>query len=138
MQWDGFLKTRGQSLVEVLFATGVLVLVLSGTVVLLLVMLSGRGKSVERKAGVEAVEKVAEMLTDKKKNEPGTFWQLANLSGGVSGYEGYNYTVEFNNIANNSYYPNCGVGITDCAEAVIKINWGVGESLVVTKFFGRK
>lgn len=132
---------RGQSIVEVVFAIGIIALTLTGVAVLMVFNLSARTSSFDRKKASELGEKVMEQLVAEVKNEPLTFWQLSDRSDLTdTDFPGYNYSVGFTNITNDSDYPNCGVGVTDCAEAVVMVGWSgsTDQSLQFSRFFSRK
>ena len=126
-------KNKGQSLVELIFAIAIIVLVLSGIVVLVINVLGSRTKAFDRKRATRLAE------LDQKKNDPIIFWQLSPLSNRTNpglDYIGYSYSVGFTNITTNG----CGVGVTNCAEAVINVGWSgkVNQTLLFSRFFTRQ
>lgn len=132
-------KNRGQSLVELIFSIAIIVLVLSGIVILVINVLGSRTKTFDRKRAARLAELVTEQLTDQKKNDPTVFWSLTPISGQTnpgSDYNGYSYSVGFTNITTGG----CGIGITDCAEAVLSIGWSgkTNQTLIFNRFFTRK
>ena len=132
-------KNKGQSLVELVFSIAVIVLVLSGVVVLVINVLGSRTKAFDRKRATRLAELVTEQLVDQKENDPVIFWQLSpiiNMTNSSTDYQGYTYSVGFTNVVGGS----CGVGITDCAEAVLSIGWSgkTNQVLIFNRFFTRK
>ena len=132
-------KNKGQSLVELIFSIAIIVLVLSGVVILVINVLGSRTKTFDRKRASRLAELITEQLTDQKKNDPINFWNLSPLEGLTNpglDYNGYSYSVGFTNITTGG----CGVGITDCAEAVLSIGWSgkVNQTLIFNRFFTRK
>lgn len=132
-------KNKGQSLVELIFSIAIVVLVLSGVVVLVINVLGTKTRTFDRKRATRLAELVTEQLTDMKKNDPLTFWQLSpiiNRTDPGLDYKGYTYSVDFTNITTNG----CGIGITDCAEAVLSIGWSgkTNQTLIFNRFFTRK
>lgn len=132
-------KDKGQSLVELVFSIGVIVLVLTGVVTLVINVLGSKTKAFDRKRATRLAELVTEQLVDQKENDPTVFWQLSPITNSTnpnSDYEGYTYSVGFTNVVGNG----CGVGITDCAEAVLNIGWSgkVNQVLLFNRFFTRK
>ena len=132
-------KNKGQSLVELVFAIAVIVLVLSGIVVLMINVLGSRTKAFDRKRAARLAELVTEQLNDQKKNDPITFWKLSpiyNQTDPSSDYQGYTYSVGFTNVTANG----CGVGVTDCTEAVLSIGWSgkTNQTLIFSRFFTRR
>lgn len=129
---------KGQSLVEVVFSGGIIMVTLTGAVVLLLNLINQRTKGYDRGRAMQLGEKVMEQMVEEKKNDAGQFWRLQNRSNQTaSGFSGYVYSVDFTNVANNPSFPNCGVGITDCANVVVSVGWSgsMGESGVLLQRF---
>lgn len=137
----------GQSLMEVMFAVGVLALVLSGVVVLLVTSVSTRTKGFDRNKATRLGELVTEELISNKNNTPTTFWQLQGVTSATrpeTEFAGYTYSVGYT-MSLPASYTNCNlrVGITDCAEAVINVSWGgtlmggTTPNLYFQRFFSR-
>lgn len=132
-------KNKGQSLIELIFAIAIIVLVLSGIVVLVINVLGARTKAFDRKRATRLAELVTEQITDQKKNDPINFWNLLPITGMTNpalDYQGYSYSVGFTNITSSG----CGVGATNCTEAVINIGWSgkVNQILLFSRFFTRQ
>lgn len=129
---------RGQSLVEVVFAIGVIGLTLTGVAALLVFNLSARTKSFDRKKATELGEKVIEQLVREERDTPLIFWRLQSVSGQTdTSFEGYVYSIGLTNVVNGS---TCGVGKTDCAQAHVRVGWSgtTNQSLEFNRFFSRK
>lgn len=128
---------KGQGVVEAVVAVGILALVLGGAVLLVVLGTSNRQRSFDRRKATELATVVTEEMIAESKSDPETFWQLKSGVDGETkdGYSGYTYSVGFTNITGNASYPNCGVGKTDCAEAIIQIDWQGKEPQ--TMFFNR-
>lgn len=132
-------KDQGQSLIELIFAIAIIALVLSGVVILIISVLGARTKAFDRKRATRLAEVVTEQLVDQKENDPINFWLLSPIAGKTNpsaDYKGYSYSVGFTNITTNG----CGVGVTDCAEAVLNIGWSgkTNQTLLFSRFFSRK
>lgn len=132
-------EEKGQSLVELIFSVGIIVLVLTGVVVLVSNVLGARTKALTRKKATELATLVVEDLVNKSKNSPDIFWTLTNEAGVTNpDFPGYNYSIDFTNISvGQSGYPNCGIGETNCAEAVVSVGWSgkTPESVMFNRFF---
>lgn len=131
-------RDSGQSLIEVVFAVGVIAIVMTGVASLMVYNLGSRTKSFDRKKATELGEKVIERLVFEERDQPVTFWDLSDRSSqSDADFPGYVYSVDFTNIADGT---NCGVGRTDCAEVSVMIGWsGVqNQSVEFNRFFSRK
>lgn len=127
---------KGQSLIEMVFAVGVIVLVLSGVVALLVTSMAARSKSMSRSQATRLAELVVEELGKEKRNEAESFWGLGKVDGEtMAGFENYTYSVGFSVIDN---VDGCrDVGVTVCAEAMVTVNWGNNEQYSLKRFFSR-
>lgn len=131
-------QDKGQSLIEAVFAIGVIGLTLTGVVSLLVFNLSARTKSFDRKKATELGEKVMERLVWEKRDSPLIFWQLVNVSSSTDpNFDGYVYSVGYTNVVDGV---NCGVGTTDCAQVHVRVGWSgsTDQSLEFNRFFSRK
>lgn len=131
-------RERGQSLVELIFSVGIIVLVLTGVVALVSNVLGARTKALTRKKATELATLVIEDLVNQSKNSPDIFWTLTNRTGITSpDFPGYNYSVNFANIFGQPQYPNCGVGQTNCTEVTVNVGWSekTPQSVIFNRFF---
>lgn len=135
-------KNKGQSLVELVFAVGIIILVVTGMIVLLINTMGAKSKGFDRKKAVQMAEIIMEDLVSQKKNDADNFWLLnsketSDFDGLDDQFPGYICDVDFVNVFNDSDYPNCGIGKTDCAEATITIEWQGKEpqSIIFNRFF---
>lgn len=132
---------RGQGMVESVFAIGILGIMLTGAVILVLSGVSNRKVGFDRRKATELATLVTEELVAESKNNQEDFWKLADVaSSQKNGFEGYTYLIDFTNITGNASYPGCGVGVTDCVEVLIQVDWQGKEpqSLKFNRFFTRK
>lgn len=129
-------KQKGQGLVEIIFAVGVLIIVITAVVNLIVKTTGLKSLSLQRKRAGEMSEVVIEKLMNNKKNSPASFWELNDITTpqSVSGYDGYRYTVDFRPVTSG----NCSAAVVECADAVIVITWGNNETLVINRFFSKK
>ena len=131
---------KGQGVVESVFAVGILAILLGGAVILVVLGISNRQKSFDRRKATELATIVTEDLISQSQNSPEEFWQFNNVGGLYKdGFQGYSYSIGFTNITGDANYPQCGVGRTDCAEVVIGIGWSgkTTESLYFNRFFSK-
>lgn len=125
-------RQQGQSLVEVIFSIGILVMVITAVISLIVKTTGVKSMELQRKKASEMSEIIIENLLDNKKNNPDSFWSFSDSGVGqtVVGYNGYSYSVD---LVNNT---NCSDG--RCADATIVINWGEGQEFTVKRFFSDK
>jgi len=125
---------KGISIIEIIFSIGVTVLVISGTVSLLVKSTGIKTASLERKRASEMAEMVIESLLDLKNNSNETFWVLNEVSNSTfPEFKNYTYDIGYSRVA--------GVGCSaspsaaNCVNALININWGNNQTLLVKRFF---
>jgi len=127
------IEKQGQSLIEVLFAMGVTVLLVTGVVVLATRTLGSKRRVLGRSEAVKIATEEMEALTILSENDRMGFWDGTSrptscVSAPPAGYSCiYGY--------NNS--PASCPGAEICLEATVTVNWTDGDlkSVVLTKFF---
>jgi len=126
-------RKKGQSVIEVVFSVGVLVLVLGGVTALLISSVSGRTQGFDRKKATELAEVVIEGLVAEKRNNSDGFWDRQNLSGETNpSFVGYTYNVGFSGVDDTS---DC-VGVDRrCFYVEVVVNWQRDEEKSIS--FGR-
>jgi Tfp pilus assembly protein PilV len=132
---------KGQGIVESIFSVGVLGLILTGVVILVVMTLSSKKTSFDRKKAVELGEIVMEEIVANSINDKESFWSLANVSETENpDFKDYHYTVTYTPISGNPAYPNCGVGGINCAEVEVRVSWQGknAETLIFNRFFSRE
>ena len=134
---------KSQGVVESVVAVGILMMVLTGTVLLVSLGLSNRKTGFDRRKANELASLVMEEQVSKSIVDPGNFW-LIDLNDQLtpqpkSEYPGYSYTINYSNISGDSKYANCGVGRTDCAWVTVNVGWSGKETqdLKFERFFSR-
>lgn len=129
---------RGQSLVEIIFAIGVIAVVIVGVISLMVNVISIKTTSLKRKRATEMGNVVVEELFQKKMLNPDEFWNLVPITGGtLPGFEQYSYNVGFSQVVIPDQI--CRSSVNDCVNAIIDIFWDSGgSSLSVTRFFSRR
>jgi len=131
-------KTIGQSIIEVVFSVGVIGLVLTGVISLVVKSVNSNRKTMTRDKAVELANIVMEDLVAKQKNEPTSFWNLANVSTTVWPDFDDRYTYEVNFTENNTR-GSCVSPRVDCAQVDVTVRWQAETSKSVTfsRFFRR-
>lgn len=130
---------KGQGVVESVVAVGILMAVLTGTILLISFGLSNRKTGFDRRKANELATSVMEERVSESISSPENFWKLTNIPvTNNSNFPGYNYSVDFTNIP-FSINPSCGIGRTDCAQVVVNIGWSGKETqnLKFERFFSR-
>lgn len=127
---------KGQSLVEVIFSVGVMVLVITGVVSLIVKTTSLKTLAGQRKKASEMTEVIIENQLSRKKTDPDNFWILNDITSGqtLTGYDGYTYTIDFELVTGSG----CSTTVNECANANITVNWGDNQNLTVKRFFSKK
>ena len=130
-------RQKGQSLVEVIFSIGILVLVIAAVIDLVVKTTGIKSMELQRKKASDMSEVVVENLLEEEKNNPSAFWQLVDIGRTtIADYDGYSYTVDFDWNKDGG----CSDIEKECANAVITINWGDGDgqTFTVERFFSNK
>jgi hypothetical protein len=130
------IKQGGQSIVEVIFSVGVLVLVITAVIGLIIKTTGIKSMEFQRKKASEMSEIIVENLLEIKKNHSEDFWGLSSIINNpiISGYDGYSYVVGFS----PNYEGNCSDTEIECFDATITISWGNGQTFTVKRFFSKK
>lgn len=132
-------KTIGQSIIEVVFAVGVIGLVLTGVISLVVKSVNSNSKTMTRDKAVELANIVMEGLVAKQKNSPATFWNLTDVSIPQVWPDFDNrYKYEFD-FTRNSTSGSCSVSRINCAQVDVTVSWQAETSKNVTfsRFFRR-
>lgn len=131
------MKRKAQGVVESVFSIGILGLLLSGAVVMIIMGISNRRSSFDRRKATELASIAMEDLIVRSQNSPEEFWSFNNVSGlSKDGFQGYSYSIGFTNVVDGV---KCGVGKTDCAEVVVGIGWSGRnpQTLYFNRFFSK-
>jgi len=135
------MKEKGQSIVELVFAIGIVGLVLSGVVILIINTYGARNKSFERKKAVELAQIVGEDLLEVKKSDVESFWDkdstfwATRLDTDLSEARYPNYYYRLSHAWDSSCSPQ-----EDCALVTIRVGWSGREDMNVDfyRFFSRR
>jgi type II secretory pathway pseudopilin PulG len=130
------IKQKGQSLIEVVFSIGVLVIVIAAVIDLVVKTTALRSRELQRNKASEMSEIIIENYLEDKKNHSDDFWNLTpvvkeNLDD-YDEYSDYTYSVDW-----TENVIDCEVDIR-CVDAVITIEWGDDQSFLVKRFFSNK
>lgn len=125
----------GQSLIEVIFSMGVVILVLVGVVMLMVVTAKAKRIAWERQKAIE----LSQLLIDeqvnyfKDENNSLNFWNALSYSsttGTNTDFPGYSYIIEYKDCNSGNFVGSC--------KFVFTITWGDSQSLSVERVFSRK
>ena len=130
---------KGQSIVELVFAIGVVAMVMTGVVVLLVNSFGARNKSFDRKKAVELAEIVTEDLVNWSKNDFEAFWNENSDPPWTQGdltndkFDGYIYRID------HEWSSECTPN-SDCALVNIKVIWirDKEKSIDFYRFFSKR
>ena len=126
-------NNKGQSLIDVIFSMGIIVLVLTGVVILVVSTAKVKRLAFERQKAIELSQLLIENKVLESKNDQTTFWNggYSNDDKSVSDFgdfSGYQYSINPNPSCNNQ---SCNL--------IFTVKWeGVGKSLSVERLFLRK
>lgn len=141
-------KLKGQSLIEVIFAVGVIIVVMTAVLSLLVTSLKSRTQSFNRTKASELGQKVMEQLVAVKEQDKASFWDL-NSAYWVSNqgttqvmaeFPGYNYAIGFTQVIGpGGTCPGTAAAFV-CANATVGIGWSgdITQKVVFTRFFSKK
>jgi Tfp pilus assembly protein PilV len=125
---------KGQSLIEVVLAIGIIVLVVTGVISLIVNAVSIKTAALQRQKASDLAGIVAENLLQQKNTN--NFWNLNKITNStLVGFEGFTYNVGFSQVTDGAG-SFCSKGV-NCANATITINWGAGKILTVERFFSK-
>lgn len=126
-------NNKGQSLIDVVFSIGIVVLVLTGVVVLVVSTAKIKRVTFERQKAVELSQLLIEKQILDIKNDTLGFWDGAknnsinNQGSNIgSGFIDYNYDIVYSDCNNQS----CNV--------IFTVKWGDLQELSVERFFLRR
>jgi len=123
-------NNKGQSLIDVIFSIGIVVLVLTGVIVLVVSTAKIKRITFDRQKAVELSQSLIENKILEIKNDPLSFWNGAVALNGTSSpavTQGvYSYTIA---------YSSCTA--TSC-NITFNLTWGDNQSLSVNRFFTRQ
>ncbi|MFA6185251.1 MAG: hypothetical protein WCT51_00020 [Candidatus Shapirobacteria bacterium] len=125
-------NNKGQSLVEVIFSMGIVILVLVGVVMLMVVTAKAKRIASERQKAIELSQLLIEDKVNYFKDENNilSFWNapshtnITNQSN--TDFSGYSYDTTYDNCDNNS------------CKIIFTITWGDSQRLSVERVFLRK
>ena len=130
---------HGQSLIEVVFAIGLILIVIAGVVTLLLMTIGSRTKSYNRQKAVELSQIIMENMVKESINTPESFWNTSSEFWNINGspqtngnYPDYSYTVTNDPVLNATCTAN------KCMNVEVLVTWQGSEDKVKSnRFFSR-
>jgi len=137
---------KGQSMIEIVFAIGIIVTVLAGIAALLVSSLHSRTSGYDRKKAAELGQKVIEKLIEESRQNPATFWNNSSsfwssnigVVQTMAGFANYSYTIGMTQVVNVG--ASCRPAVFECAETTVRVGWsgaGTGEGVTFTRFFAK-
>ena len=130
------MKNKGQSIVEMVFAIGILGLVLTGVVALIVKSIGGQTKTNARDKAVLLGSVIIEEMVALSKNDPGQFWQKNEVLEQVwPGFDNYLYSITYADVSAGG---SC-VPASRCTEMTVDISWQENETKTVSfsRYFSR-
>lgn len=134
---------EGVSLIEVIFAVGLMALVMTGVAGTLITAFGVRTKGYSRKKAAELGQYVMEVIISYKSEDPVSFWDPLNSAFWLSRigvattnveYPQYSYNVSFSQVTGNG----CAATPVECATVVVDVGWsGSNNNVIFTRFFTR-
>lgn len=124
---------KGQSVIEIVFSVGIIVLVLTGVVVLVVSTASAKRKTAEREKAVELSQKLIEDKVLEIKKDPLNFWNgtKQNQTNQTDGdFNRYSYDVQYGDDSRVCNDKNCVV--------IFTVKWGDFQTLSVERLFSRE
>ena len=129
-------KNKGQSLIEVVFSIGLVMLVITGIVMLLVNTVGSRTKSYERIKATELSQMVMERLVLEETTNSDSFWDLGSafwtsrlgVVGIDSSFPSYDYLITATPNATN------GCTAATCMDVVVSVGWSGSPSGVRDNF----
>lgn len=134
-----FNNQRGQSLIEVIFAIGIIMMVISGVVFLIISTLGAKTKSYDRKKAIEISQNEIETMVQKKTSDAVTFWDLSSaywISQGQNKVDGdYTYSTTATQFSGSG----CSAVVVECLNAKVTVSWKNGQMVEsFNRFFTKK
>lgn len=113
---------KGQSLIEIVFSIGIVVLVLTGVAMLIVGTNRAKRESTEREKAIELSQKLVENTVLEIKNNSFVFWKKVNDLDGqtILNNKGSDLDTNFNDYLYDIKYENCNI---DSCNIVFNIKW---------------
>ena len=120
-------NNKGQSLIDIIFSIGIIVLVLTGVVVLIVSTAKVKRIAFERQKAVELSQLLIEDEIATVKNNFNPLPKDGEGSDINTEFSGYTYDVGY----------TCNVAITNC-NAIFTVKWGNNQNLTVERLFTKQ
>lgn len=132
-------RHEGQSLIEVVFSIGVIMVVMSGVVFLIISTLGAKTKSYDRKKAVEISQNVIEGMVQTKMSDGTSFWDLASAYWVTMGQNKVNGDYTYNVSVTQFSGSGCSAVVVECLNARVNVAWKDGEVIEnFNRFFTKK
>ncbi|MDD2225093.1 MAG: hypothetical protein PHP97_02940 [Candidatus Shapirobacteria bacterium] len=132
---------KGQSLIEIIFSMGIVILVLVGVVMLMVVTAKAKRIASERQKAIELSQQMIENTVLYSKNNTLAFWQTVNNYAGtliLPWYFDLNLGCQGNGGGYRCYtYCDASCNDTQC-KLIFKVRWGDSQILSVERLFSRE
>ncbi len=125
------MNNKGQSLIDVIFAIGIIVLVLTGVSILVVSTTRIKTVSLERNRAVE----LSQLLIEKKVLEikkDFSFWESVSDFDSTTGNNGSSIDSKFSRYTYDMQYKDCDV---NSCKVIFTIRWGNAKNLSVERLF---
>lgn len=125
---------NGQSIIEIVFSMGVVVLVLTGVVILMVNVASSKGKALERAKAFELSQILMENEVLRVRDIGSSFWDGTDRINKVGqtdvNFDGYLYDVQYGDNGRVCDNKNCVI--------IFTVRWNnSSQSLSVERFFSK-
>ena len=130
-------RIRGQSLIEVIFSIGIIMVVISGVVFLILATLGSKTKGYDRKVAVEISQMAIEEMVKVRRDAAYNFWDLSSTywqqqaQNHING--DYNYVVSVTQYVGNG----CSAVPVECINTKVTISWKGKDMETFNRFFSK-
>jgi len=127
---------QGQSLLEIIFATVMVGLMLTGLVALITKSTGIQNKANRQDEAVTLSKIIMEEMVAMSKNDPSVFWQQTDrINQTRTGFGGFSYDIDFTAVATGG---NCTT-LNRCTQVLVTVRWQEEEVKEVSfsRFFSR-
>ena len=121
---------KGQGMVELIVAVGLIILVLSGAVFLMVNSINAKTKGFDRKKATELAQLIIERQVSRKNTDPATFFESTSVENQTeTGFNGYTYSINYN------YDGACSDH--SCVTVKVVVSNPTGNNVTFQRFFAK-
>lgn len=132
-------RREGQSLIEVVFSIGVIMVVMSGVVFLIISTLGAKTKSYDRKKAVEISQNEIEGMVQTKMSDGTSFWNIGSAYWVAMGQNKVNGDYTYNVSVSQFSGSGCSAVVLECLNAKVNVTWKNGAVIEnFNRFFTKK